>query len=201
MHGETTSYFIRGTLWVIALLLWKFNIVPSSLSQLPNSPSLGGHLTDNCVSIFTLKLAPQRSEHTGSNAIAGGVWNLFSLFALYSSWSLQPRLTFNFILLELFHWCLKGQIKYVNVLMNERKYPWGLEIFWIIFSFFLAVSVMRYSASAFGFAVSNLKYTFMQLCMFSRSPRVSPGLSRREWLADESFAWQVHGLWRSLLGA
>lgn len=107
----------------------------------------------------------------GREAVRGRICNPFtSLFSLFSSQILQVQVIFNCILLALPQWCLKGHIKYTNILTNERKYLWGLKIFWIIFSFFLAVSVMRYSASAFGFAVSNLKCTSVTFCTFFSGP-------------------------------
>lgn len=145
-------------------------------SQLLNSQSLSSHLIDSHLSVFIQKLALWcfRIHWEGrSLKVKSGIFSYHSWIFFFNSQIWQVQLIFNFILIELFQWCLKGHIKYMDTLTNERKYSQDLKIFWILFSFFLAVSVMRYSASAFGFAVSNLKCTFMKFCTFLPGPQIS----------------------------
>lgn len=160
---------------MVTVSLSKFNMVPSSLFPVVKFSEPQLSFDWQLLEHFRSEAGPLLLQGTlGREGVAGEVWTLFtSLLNFLNSRIWQVQLIFNFLLLELFHWCVKGHIKYMNSLTNERKYLWGLKIFWIIFSFFLAVSVMRYSASAFGFAVSNLKCTFMKFCTFLLSLQIS----------------------------
>lgn len=162
---------------MVTVSLSKFNMVPTPLFPVVKFSESQQSFDWQSLERFHSEAGPLVLQGTlGREVLASEVWNLhitLEFFFFFNSQILQVQLIFNFILIELFQWCLKGHIKYMNTLTNERKYSQDLKIFWIIFSFFLAVSVMRYSASAFGFAVSNLKCTFMKFCTFLPGPQIS----------------------------
>lgn len=161
---------------MVTVSLSKFNMVPSPLFPVVKFSESQQSFDWQSLERFHSEAGPLVLQGTlGREVLASKVWNLFIslLNFFFNSQIWQVQLILNFILIELFQWCLKGHIKYMNTLTNERKYSQDLKIFWIIFSFFLAVSVMRYSASAFGFAVSNLKCTFMKFCTFLPGPQIS----------------------------
>lgn len=161
---------------MVTVSLSKFKMVPSPLFPVVKFSESQQSFDWQSLERFHSEAGPLVLQDTlGREILESEVWNLFIslLNFFFNSQIWQVQLIFNFILIELFQWCLKGHIKYMDTLTNERKYSQDLKIFWILFSFFLAVSVMRYSASAFGFAVSNLKCTFMKFCTFLPGPQIS----------------------------
>lgn len=161
---------------MVTVSLSKFKMVPSPLFPVVKVSESQQSFDWQSLERFHSEAGPLVLQDTlGREILESEVWNLFIslLNFFFNSQIWQVQLIFNFILIELFQWCLKGHIKYMDTLTNERKYSQDLKIFWILFSFFLAVSVMRYSASAFGFAVSNLKCTFMKFCTFLPGPQIS----------------------------